>query len=234
VRHAVATQSVDLVFESILRRLRSEVIFVDVDVAEQEETVRAVAAAVVDRERVTAEFRRRDCVGFLGVDVVAMAGEEELQVEGHETREAGFVEPLGVDLRLGLREEVVVTLPENLPLWSDGFEALAILMVCEFTGELVEAVEVGVEVIAGVVRPDETTVAESLYDTVDRIVVIVVSVGDLGDGSRPVEIVEHLEGLAGRQPGELGVRVLADEVLVTFAGASIQRHDAFSPPVASV
>jgi hypothetical protein len=41
-------------------------------------------------------------------------------------------------------------------------------MVCEFTCELVEAVEVGCEVIAVVVRPDETTVAESLEDTVDR------------------------------------------------------------------
>jgi len=76
VRLEVATQGVDLVFESIRRRLRSEVLLVDVDVAEQEETVRAVAAAVVDQERVTAELRRRDCVGFLGVDVVAMAGEE--------------------------------------------------------------------------------------------------------------------------------------------------------------
>jgi hypothetical protein len=107
-------------------------------------------------------------------------------------------------------------------------------MVCEFTCELVEAVEVGVEVIAAVVRPDETRVAESLEDTVDRIAVVVASIGDLGDGSRLVEIVEHLGGLAGQQLGELDVRVLADDVLVTFDGASIRRHDAFSPPVASV
>jgi len=52
-------------------------------VAEQEETVRAVTAAVVDQQRVTAELRRRDCVGFLEeVDVVAMIGEQELEVEG--------------------------------------------------------------------------------------------------------------------------------------------------------
>jgi len=38
-------------------------------------------------------------------------------------------------------------------------------MMCEFTGELVEAVEVAVEVIAAVVRPDESTVAESLGHT---------------------------------------------------------------------
>ena len=161
-----------------------------------------------------------------------MAGVEELEVEGHETREAGFVEPLGVDLRPGLREEFVVLLPENHPLRSDGFEALAMQMVCEFTGELVEAVEVGVEVIAAVGRPDETKVAESREDTVDRIAVVVATVGDLGDGSRPVEIVEHLEGLAGQQLGELEVGVLADEVLVAFDGASIRRDDAFSPAVA--
>jgi hypothetical protein len=161
-----------------------------------------------------------------------MAGEEELQVEGHETREAGFVEPVCVDLRLGLGEEFVVVLPENRALRGDGFEALAMQMVCEFTGELVEAVEVGVEVIAAVVRPDETTVAESLEDTVDRIAVVVASAGDLGDGSRLIEIVEYLEGLAGQQIGELDVGVLADDVLIAFDGASIQRNDAFSPPVA--
>jgi hypothetical protein len=48
VRLEVAEQGVDFVFEAILRRLLSEVRLVDVDVAEQEETVRAVTAAVVD------------------------------------------------------------------------------------------------------------------------------------------------------------------------------------------
>ena len=80
-----------------------------------------MTAAVVDQERVTAAFRRRDCVGFLGVDVVAIAVEEELQVEGDETREAGFVEPLGVDLRQPERDhpEPVMSgtygIQENLP-----------------------------------------------------------------------------------------------------------------------
>jgi len=142
------------------------------------------------------------------------------------------VKRVGVDLRLGLGEEFVVVLPENRPLGSDGIEALAMLMVCEFTGELVEAVEVGVERVVAVGRPDETTVAESLEDTVDGITVVVAPVGDLGDGSRLVKIVEHLESLAGQQLGELDVGVLADEVLVAFDGASIRRHDAFSPPVA--
>jgi|GEM_PF-2357120 len=68
----VAEQGVDFVFEDILRRLLSEVRLADVDVAEQEETVRAVTAAVVDQQRVTAELRRRDCVEFLGVGVVAV------------------------------------------------------------------------------------------------------------------------------------------------------------------
>jgi hypothetical protein len=43
--------------EAIRRRLRSEVYFVDVDVTEQEETARAVTAAVVDQQRVTTEPR---------------------------------------------------------------------------------------------------------------------------------------------------------------------------------
>jgi hypothetical protein len=104
-------------------------------------------------------------------------------------------------------------------------------MVCEFTGELVEAVEVGVEVIAAVVRPDETTVAESLEDTVDRIAVVVAPVGNLGDGSRLVKIVEHLESLAGQQLGELDVGVLADEILIAFDGTSIRRDDTFSAAI---
>ncbi len=56
--------------------------------AEQEETVRAVAAAIVDQQCVTTELRRRDCVKLLGVDVVLMAGEQELEVEGRESSEA--------------------------------------------------------------------------------------------------------------------------------------------------
>ena len=140
----------------------AKVVFADIDVAEQKETVRAVAAAVVDQQRVTAELRRRDGIEALGVDVVAVAGEQELEVEGRESSEAGFVVRLCVDLRLGLGEEFVVVLPENRALRGDGFEAVAMQMVCEFTGELVEAVEVGVELVAAVVRPNETTVAESL------------------------------------------------------------------------
>jgi hypothetical protein len=61
VRLEVAQQSVDFVFKTIFRRLLSEVCLVDVDAAEQEETVRVVAATVIDQQRVTAELRRRDC-----------------------------------------------------------------------------------------------------------------------------------------------------------------------------
>ncbi len=53
-----------------------------------------------------------------------MAGEQELEVEGREPTEAGFVERLRVDLRLGLGEEFVVVLPENRALRGNGFEAL--------------------------------------------------------------------------------------------------------------
>jgi len=105
-------------------------------------------------------------------------------------------------------------------------------MMCEFTGERVESVEVGVEVIVTVVRPDEAAVADSLEDTVDRIAVVVAPVGHLGDSSRLVEIVEHLNGLPGQQLGELDVGVLADEVLIEFDGASIRRDDPFSAAVA--
>jgi hypothetical protein len=101
-------------------------------------------------------------------------------------------------------------------------------MVCEFTCELVEAVGVGGEVIAAVVRPDETTVAESREDTVDRIAVVVASVVDLGDDSRLVNIIECIEGRAGQQLGVFDVGVLADEVPVAFDGASIRRNDVFA------
>jgi len=127
---------------------------------------------------VTAELRWRDGVELLGVDVVAMAGEQELEVEGRESSEAGFVERLRVDLRLGLGEEFIVVLPENRALRGDGFEAVTMQMVCEFTGKLVDAVEIGVELVAAVGRPDEPTVAKPLEDAVDRVAVVVAPVGD--------------------------------------------------------
>jgi hypothetical protein len=43
-------------------------------------------------------------------------------------------------------------------VWGNDFEAVAMQMVCEFPGELVEAVEVSAEVIAAVGRPDESSV----------------------------------------------------------------------------
>jgi len=109
-----------------------------------------------------------------------MAGEQELEVEGRESSEAGFVERLRVDLRLGLGEEFIVVLPENRALRGDGFEAVTMQMVCEFTGKLVDAVEIGVELVAAVGRPDEPTVAKPLEDAVDRVAVVVAPVGDLG------------------------------------------------------
>jgi len=70
---------------------------------------------------VTAELRRRDFVKSLGVEVVAVVSEQELEVERGETSEPGFVEPFCVDLRLGLGEEFVVVLPQN----RSPFEATA-------------------------------------------------------------------------------------------------------------
>jgi len=66
------------------------------------------------------------------------------------------VERLRVDLRFGLGEEFIVVLPENRALRGDGFEAVTMQMVWEFTGKLVDAVEIGVELVAAVGRPDET------------------------------------------------------------------------------
>jgi len=48
VRLEVAEQDVGFVFEIILFRLLSEILLVDVGVAEQEETVLTIAASVVD------------------------------------------------------------------------------------------------------------------------------------------------------------------------------------------
>ena len=62
--------------------------------------------------------------------------------------------------------------------------------------------------------------------------VIVIPVGDFDNGSWLVEIVEHLEGLAGQQLREVDVRVLTDEVLIEFDGTSIRRDDSFSAAVA--
>jgi hypothetical protein len=55
-------------------------------------------------------------------------------------------------------------------------------MVCEFTSDLVESVEVGAEITAAVVRADETAVAKSRGDAVDRVRVLVAPVGEFGDG----------------------------------------------------
>ena len=118
VRLGVAEQGIDFVCKTILRGLLSEVLLVNVDVVEQEETVRAVAAAGLDQKRVTTQLRWRDCVDLLGVEVVVVAGEEELEVEGRESSDAGFMEHVGVDLRLCPGEEFVVVLPENRTLRS--------------------------------------------------------------------------------------------------------------------
>ena len=96
MRLEVAEQGVDLVFEVIHRRLRSEVL-VDVNVPEQEDTVRAMAATVVDQQRATAELRRRDLIKVLRVAVAAVVSEEELEAGDYEPGEPGFVEPVCVD-----------------------------------------------------------------------------------------------------------------------------------------
>jgi hypothetical protein len=105
-------------------------------------------------------------------------------------------------------------------------------MVCEFTSELVEAVEIGVEVIAGVVRADETAVAKSLEDAVDRVAVVVAPVSEFGDRPRLVEVVEYLQGFSGQQLGEIDMGVLSDEILVDFDCPGVRGNDPFSAAVA--
>ena len=56
-------------------------------------------------------------------------------------------------------------------------------MMCEFTGERVEGVEVGIELIVTVVRADETTVAKPLEDSGNRVAAVVAPVVDLGNRS---------------------------------------------------
>ena len=113
-------------------------------VAEQEETAGAVTAAVVDQQCVTAELRRGYVVKSLGVAVVAVVSEQELAVEQGETSKPGFGAPVRVDLHLGLSKKFIVVLPENRSFRGDGFEAFAMELMDEFTGGLVDTVEVGV------------------------------------------------------------------------------------------
>jgi hypothetical protein len=95
-----------------------------------------------------------------------------------------------------------------------------------------EAIEIGVELVVPIDGSDKTPIPKPLEDAVDRVAVVVASGGNLGDGSRLVEIVEHLKGLSSHQLRELNVGVLADEILVEFDGPSIRRNDSFSPAVA--
>jgi len=141
------------------------------------------------------------------------------------------VKPHRVDVRLGLGEEFVETLPENRAFRRNGFEAMAMQMVYEFTCEFVEKVEVVVELIVAIGGSDETTVSKPLEDSVDRVAVVIAEVGDLGDGSRLVEIIEHLKGLSSQQFRELNVGVLADKILVDFDGTSVGWDDPFSAAI---
>ena len=70
----------------------------------------------------------------------------------------------------------------------------------------------------------------SCFNSIDRIAIVVAPVGDLGDSSRLVEVVQQFKCLAGQQFGEVDVGVLADEVLIEFDGASIRRDDSFRRP----
>jgi hypothetical protein len=154
---------------------------------------------------VTAEFRRRDRVHVLGVEIVAVTGQQKLEVERRESRQSRLVKVFVGDSCFSLGEEFVVVLPENRPVRRDRFEAFSMKMMSQFACELVESIEVAVEVIAAVVRADETTVAKPLENSVDCVAVVVAPVGDLGDRPRLVDVVQHLECLAGQQLGEVDV-----------------------------
>jgi len=139
--------------------------------------------------------------------------------------------PFCIDFCLSLGKKFIISSPENRPTGGNRFETLTVEMVCEFACERVEPVEVTVELVLTLGRADESLVAEPLEHPVDRVAVVVALVGDLGDGSRLVKIVEHLESLAGQQLGEVDVGVLADEILIEFDGTSIRRDDTFSAAI---
>jgi len=127
-----------------------------------------------------------------------VVSQQELKVERCESSQSGFVERIDVDYGLGLSEEVVVGFPENCPPRSNDFETLPMEMMSEFTYEFVQLVEITIELIAPVVRPDETAVAKPLENTVDSVAIVVTPVGDLGNSTRLVEIVQHPEDFRGQ------------------------------------
>jgi hypothetical protein len=103
---------------------------------------------------------------------------------------------VGVDTRLGLCEELVVVLPEDRPVRSDRLETLAVTMVDQLASELVERVEVTVETVSAVGRPDEPTTSEALEYSIDRVAVVVGRLGNLRDCPWAVEVVQHLRAFS--------------------------------------
>lgn len=88
-----------------------------------------MAAFVINQQRVTTKFRRRDGLYILRVEVVAIAGQQKLKVERYKPSETGFVEVLGIDLNLGLGEKFIVVFPEKCAIRSERFETLTVQMV---------------------------------------------------------------------------------------------------------
>jgi len=158
--------------------------------------------------------------------------QQELKVERFESSQSGFVERIDVDNRLSLSEKLVVGFPENCPLRSNGFETLPMEMMSEFTYEFVQLVEITIELIALAVRPDETAVAKPLKNTVDSVAIVVTPVGDLGNGTRLIRIIQQLEWFPGQQLGKLDMGVLTDEGLIDVDGSGVRGNDSLSATVA--
>jgi hypothetical protein len=141
------------------------------------------------------------------------------------------VEHIGIDLRLGLCEKFIEAFPENRTVWGDGFEPLPMKMTDKFTSELVESVEVTVELIMTVVRSHEATVAESLEHPIDGVAIVIGPSRKVCDGSRLIEVIEHLECLPRQQVREVDMRVLPDEVLIHFDGPCVRGNDSLPAAV---
>jgi hypothetical protein len=141
------------------------------------------------------------------------------------------VESLCVDLCLGLCEKFAVVFPKNGHVRGDGFKPSTMETVCEFTCELVESVEVTVELVQTVGRPDEAAVTEPFEYPINGVTVVISPCSEVRDGSRLIEIIEDLEGLPRQQFREVDVGVLPDEILVDFYSPGIRGNDSLPTAV---
>ena len=104
-------------------------------------------------------------------------------------------------------------------------------MVCEFTSEFIESLEILIESVLAIIRADESTVPEAFEDTIDSVSVVVAHVGEVRDCAWLVEIIEYFESFPGQEVRKLDVGVLTDEVLVYLDRTGVGGDDSFSTTI---